>query len=82
MDGKGLGKRIKWNAGTEPYLPCQPVLENGDKQLGILGFIGRLLCWLGFHDFKVLEVTLGFGDAGGVEKVKCRRCRLIYTRTG
>ncbi len=59
---------------------CPPGLENGDKQMDIPGIIGRLLCRLGLHDFKVLEATLGFGEAGGVEKVKCRRCRLIFTR--
>jgi len=44
---------------------CLPVLENGDKQLDILSIIGRLLCRLSFHDFEVVEATLGFGDAGG-----------------
>ncbi len=43
-------------------------------------FIGRLLCWLGFHDFVVVEATLGFGHAGGVEKVECRRCGIAMSR--
>lgn len=34
----------------------------------------RLLCLLGFHDFRVVEVTMGFGSSGTVEKVECRRC--------
>ena len=71
----GIGLYSPW-----PYSLCPPGLENGDKQLDIPGIIGRWLCWLGFHDFKVLEATLGFGEAGSVEKVKCRRCRLIFTR--
>ena len=66
--------------GDWPILSGLPVLENGDKQLDIPRIIGRLLCRLGFHDFEVIEATLGFGDAGSVQKVKCRRCRLIYTR--
>ena len=40
----------------------------------------RLMCWLGFHDFKVLEISFGFGDAGDVEKVECRHCGLIISR--
>jgi hypothetical protein len=40
----------------------------------------RLMCWLGFHDFQVLEIMFGFGDAGDVEKVECRRCGLILSR--
>ena len=45
-----------------------------------MGFIGRLLCWLGFHDFQVISATLGFGYAGDVEKVKCRRCGVAMCR--
>ena len=37
-------------------------------------FVGRFLCWLGFHDYFVVEVTFGFGGAGNVEKIECRRC--------
>ena len=36
----------------------------------------RLLCLMGFHAFHVVEVTLGFGPSGAVEKVECRRTPL------
>jgi hypothetical protein len=42
--------------------------------------IGKLLCWLGFHDFTVLSRTFGFGEGDGVEKVECKRCGVIVTR--
>ncbi|MGY8938230.1 MAG: hypothetical protein ACKVG6_19565 [Alphaproteobacteria bacterium] len=42
--------------------------------------ICRLFCRLGLHNFRVIEATLGFGDAGGVEKVECRRCGAIMSR--
>ena len=42
--------------------------------------LGQLLCWLGFHDFRVIEKSFGFGDAGGVEKDECRRCGEIRVR--
>ena len=42
--------------------------------------LDRLKCWLGCHNFKLLEVTLGFGEAGDVEKVECSRCSLVISR--
>ncbi len=39
-----------------------------------------LLCRLGLHDFRVIEVTCGFGDAADVEKVECRRCGVVMVR--
>ncbi len=41
--------------------------------------LGRILCWLGFHDYRVVSVTLGFGT-GGVERDECRRCGATVTR--
>ncbi len=40
----------------------------------------RLACFLGFHDFRVVEVTMGFGPSGAVEKVECRRCGHLTAR--
>ncbi len=42
--------------------------------------IGRLLCSLGLHKYRLLEVIGAFGPAGGVEKVECERCRVTATR--
>ena len=35
----------------------------------MMNILRRLLCLLGFHDFQVVEVTVGFGPSGAVEKV-------------
>lgn len=43
-------------------------------------YVGRLLCWLGVHDFRVVDVTFGFGASGNVERMECRRCGLVTTR--
>ncbi len=40
----------------------------------------RLFCFLGFHHFRVVEVTVGFGPSGAVEKVECRRCGGLTVR--
>ncbi len=47
---------------------------------GLAGIVGRLLCLLGIHDFKVIDATIGFGSAGGTSTVKCQRCGRIVTR--
>ncbi len=44
--------------------------------------IARLLCLVGWHDFKIIEGSFGFGASGGVEKVECRRCGMVTTRSG
>jgi hypothetical protein len=41
--------------------------------------LGQFLCWLGFHDFRVVSKTFEFGTEG-VEKSECRRCGVIITR--
>ncbi len=43
-------------------------------------WLGRLLCLLGFHDFRLVESTGAFGVAGGVQKHECRRCGRVITR--
>ena len=41
---------------------------------------GKLLCRLGFHEFRVLEKTFQFGAGSGIEKVECIRCGVVVTR--
>ncbi len=41
--------------------------------------VGQILCWLGFHDFRVVNVIFEFG-ADPVEKDQCRRCGATRTR--
>jgi hypothetical protein len=49
---------------------------------GVMELLGRLLCWLGFHDYRVVEASFSFGSGGGVETVECRRCGYRMTRHG
>ena len=46
----------------------------------MLKLLGRLLCALGFHSFEITDVTMGFGPAGDVARVKCRRCGVVTSR--
>jgi hypothetical protein len=45
-----------------------------------LALFNRLLCWLGYHDFRVIDKTFGFAGGGGIEKVECRRCGVTVSR--
>jgi hypothetical protein len=47
----------------------------------LLKIFGLLFCRLGFHDFRVIDVSFVFGASSAIEKVKCRRCGRIVTRT-
>ncbi len=55
------------------------MVENRDK---LPNWIGRLLCWFGLHDYRLIEVVGGFGAGGQVQKVECRRCGYTTTRSG
>ena len=39
--------------------------------------LSRILCRLGVHDFRLVEMSVSFGSEGGVEKVRCTRCGLV-----
>ena len=58
--------------------------EPGDRagNGAMTGFLARLLCRLGFHDYGVVDVSFGFGAGGSVETVECRRCGQRTTRRG
>jgi hypothetical protein len=46
----------------------------------MLKLFARVLCFLGLHDFQVVDVTFSFGPGGSVSKVECRRCGYVTTR--
>ena len=55
-----------------------PNSSRGSEALPSL--VGRLLCGIGIHDYRVVEVTGGFGPGGSVEKRECRRCQNLSVR--
>ena len=54
--------------------------DRNDRGKRLPALLGRLLCILEFHDFRVLEVRFGFGQGNRIEKVQCRRCGRVSTR--
>ena len=55
-----------------------PVRDQGDGP----AWLGRLLCRIGVHDFRLVECTMGFGTGGRIETVECHRCGHRTTRRG
>ena len=49
--------------------------------MGIMQWVNKIFCLLGLHQFKVIDITFGFGASGDVEKVECIHCGVIKTRT-
>ena len=41
-----------------------------DKPAKLPTWLGRLLCQVGFHDYRLIEVTGSFGTGGHVQKVE------------
>jgi hypothetical protein len=41
--------------------------------------IGRILCFLGLHDYALIDATFSFGSSGGIRKLRCNRCGKIRT---
>lgn len=50
-------------------------------QYKLLNIIGKFSCWLGFHKFRVIDVSYGFGETGKVEKIQCQRCGRVTIRS-
>lgn len=43
-------------------------------------YLGKFLCWLGVHDFRVIDRSFQFGTGDGIEKVECKRCGIVVNR--
>jgi len=52
----------------------------GAKNTKLSPILGRLLCGLGLHDFRVINVRFGFGASGNIEQVEGRRFGRFTTR--
>ncbi len=72
-------QRTRW---AERYRPRPKARTVSERRNELLTWIGRLLCYLGIHDFRLVEVVGGFGQGGQVQKVECRRCGYTTTQRG
>jgi len=42
--------------------------------------LNYLLCLLGIHRYKVIDITFGFGKAGSTQKLKCKVCGILKVK--
>jgi len=61
---------------------AQVLSRGGEEDALVPTILGRLLCLLGIHDFRILEVTYGFAPGSDVQRLECRRCGRITTTSG
>jgi hypothetical protein len=71
------GQRQPETAALAPKVPTVT-----EKQGNLPTWIGGLLCRLGVHDYRLIEVVGSFGPGGQVQKVECRRCGCTATKQG
>ena len=44
--------------------------------------LGLLLCWIGIHRYKIIDVSFSCGGGGSVKTVQCKICRIKKTKKG
>jgi len=46
-----------------------------------MNIIYKILCKFGYHSkTRLVEVIVGFGPSGKVEKIQCEICKTVYIR--
>ena len=62
----------------EMFLTIQKEWKNKLMKLNL----SLLLCWIGIHHYKIIDVSFGFGAGGSVKTVQCKICRIKKTKIG
>ena len=44
--------------------------------------LGILLCWLGFHRYKVIDISFGFVAGDTVKIIECKICGIKKIKKG
>ena len=44
--------------------------------------LGLLLCWLGIHRYKIIDISFGFASGGTVKTVECKICGIKKIKKG
>lgn len=72
-------QRTYWRDRCRLRPKARAVTDERDR---LPAWLDRLLCRLGMHDFRLVEVVGGFGQGGPVKKIECRRCGYVATKQG
>ena len=54
--------------------------ESGKIVKAVKRKLGLLLCWLGIHRYKVIDISFGFAAGDSVRTVKCKICGIEEIR--
>ena len=38
--------------------------------------LSLLLCWLGVHQYKIIDVSYGFGASDSIKTLECKICKI------
>ena len=80
-----IANHIIWTGSTGTFENISKPVHGREKGVYFSGMVkspqlpGQIHCWLGFHDFRMVDVTFGFGT-DAVEKDVCRRCGVTRIR--
>jgi len=44
--------------------------------------LNLILCWIGIHRYKIIDVSFGFGQGGSVKTIRCKFCGVKKTKRG
>ena len=44
--------------------------------------LNLILCWLGIHRYKIIDISFGFGLGGSVKTIRCKICGVKKTKKG
>ena len=44
--------------------------------------LNSILCWIGIHRYKIIDVSFGFGQGGSVKTFRCKFCGVRKTIKG
>ena len=36
--------------------------------------LNLLFCWLGIHQYKIIDITYGFGASDSIQTIECKIC--------
>ena len=44
--------------------------------------LSLLLCWLGIHRYKIIDISFGFGAGNSVKTIQCKVCGIMKIKKG
>ncbi len=80
-EATGIGRQENERRLNQASPKFDNISCQGERTLTVPKILGRLLCLLGIHDFRILEVTYGFAPGSNVQRLQCRRCGRTTTRS-